>query len=84
VNEEPQPHEQTAEDRPETVGDLLLKRLGIDPNRWTIGDRRLALLGIGIGLTILIIAVSRILSPLCSATASPYVRSILHHRPWRA
>jgi uncharacterized protein YjbI with pentapeptide repeats len=57
VDEGPQPHEQTAEDRPETVGDLLLKRLGIDPNRWTIGDRRLALLGIGIGLTILIIAV---------------------------
>jgi uncharacterized protein YjbI with pentapeptide repeats len=57
VNEEPQPHEQTAKDRPETIGDLLLKRLGIDPNRWTIGDRRLALLGIGIGLTILIIAV---------------------------
>jgi hypothetical protein len=50
VDQEPQPNEQIA-------GDRLLKLLGIDPNKWTVGDRRIALLGIGIGLTIVIIAV---------------------------
>jgi uncharacterized protein YjbI with pentapeptide repeats len=45
-----QPNEQIA-------GDRLLKALGIDPNKWTAGDRRIALLGIGIVLTIVIIAV---------------------------
>jgi uncharacterized protein YjbI with pentapeptide repeats len=49
--------EQQSEDRTETVGDRLLQKLGIDPKKWTIGDRRLALLGVGIGLTIVIIAV---------------------------
>lgn len=48
---------QTAGDQPETAGDRLLKRLGIDPDKWTVGDRRLGLLGIGIGLAIVIIAV---------------------------
>jgi hypothetical protein len=57
VDQEPQPNEQAAEDHPETVGDRLLKWLGIDPNKWTVGDRRLALFGVGIGLTIVIIAV---------------------------
>lgn len=46
----PQPNEQI-------LGDRLLKTVGIDPNKWTVGDRRIALLGIGIGLTIVIIAV---------------------------
>jgi hypothetical protein len=50
VEQEQQPREQIA-------GDRLLKTLGIDPNKWTVGDRRLALLGFGIGLTIVIIAV---------------------------
>jgi hypothetical protein len=50
VDQEPQPNEQSA-------GDLPLKTLGIDPNKWTVGDRRIALLGVGIGLTIVIIAV---------------------------
>jgi hypothetical protein len=50
VDQEPQPTEPIA-------GDRLLKTLGIDPNKWTVGDRRIALLGIGIGLTIVIIAV---------------------------
>jgi len=57
VDQEQQPSKQTAEDRPETAGDRLLKRLGIDPNKWTVGDHRLALLGVVIGLTIVIIAV---------------------------
>jgi uncharacterized protein YjbI with pentapeptide repeats len=57
VDKESQPHEPTAEDRPETFGDRLLKRLGLDPNKWTVGDRRLALFGVGIGLVIMIIAV---------------------------
>ena len=39
------------------AGDRLLKTLGIDPNKWTVGDRRIALLGIGIGLTIVVISV---------------------------
>jgi hypothetical protein len=55
--EEPQPNEPIAGDRREIVGYRLLKRLGIDPNKWPVGDRRLALLGVGIGLTIVIIAV---------------------------
>jgi uncharacterized protein YjbI with pentapeptide repeats len=50
VEEEPQPRERIA-------GDRLLKSLGIDPNKWTVGDRRIVLLGIGIGLSIVIIAV---------------------------
>jgi uncharacterized protein YjbI with pentapeptide repeats len=50
VDQEPQPNEHIA-------GDRLLKALGIDPNKWTVGDRRIALIGIGIGLTIVIIAV---------------------------
>jgi len=50
VDQEPQPNEQIA-------GDRLLKTLGIDPNKWTVGDRRIALLAIGIGLTIVIFAV---------------------------
>jgi uncharacterized protein YjbI with pentapeptide repeats len=50
VNQEQQPSKQIA-------GDRLLKTLGIDPNKWTVGDRRIALLGISIGLTIVIIAV---------------------------
>jgi hypothetical protein len=50
VDQEPQLNEQIA-------GDRLLKTLGIDPNKWTVGDQRIALLGIGIGLAIVIIAV---------------------------
>lgn len=50
VDQEPQPNKQIA-------GDRLLTRLGIDPNKWTVGDRRLALLAVGIGLAIVIIAV---------------------------
>ena len=49
VDQEPQSKEQIA-------GDRLLKMLGIDADKWTVGDRRIALLGIGIGLTIVIIA----------------------------
>jgi hypothetical protein len=30
--------------------DQLLKTLGIDPEKWIVGDRRIALLEIGIGL----------------------------------
>ncbi len=41
----------------EIAGDRLLKRLGIDQNKWTVGDRRIAHLGIGIGLAIVIIVV---------------------------
>src|SRR5215211_8824610 len=48
--EEPQANEHIA-------GDRLLKALGIDPNKWTVGDRRIALVGIGIGLTIVIVSV---------------------------
>jgi hypothetical protein len=57
VDQEQQPSKQTAGDRPETSGDRFLKRPGMDPNKWTSGDRRLGLLGVGIGLTIVIIAV---------------------------
>jgi hypothetical protein len=39
------------------AGDRLLKTLGIDLIQWTVGDRRIALLGIGIGLTIVIISI---------------------------
>ena len=39
------------------VGDPLLKRLGIDPRAWPVVDRIIALLGVGIGLTIVVIAV---------------------------
>jgi hypothetical protein len=39
------------------AGDRLLKRLGLDPKKWTVGDRRLALLGVAIGLIIVIVAV---------------------------
>jgi uncharacterized protein YjbI with pentapeptide repeats len=35
----------------------LLGTVGIDPNKWTAADRSIALLGIGIGLTIVIITV---------------------------
>ena len=38
VDQEQQPKKQIA-------GDRLLNTLGIDPNKWTVGDRRLALLG---------------------------------------
>jgi Pentapeptide repeats (8 copies) len=50
VDQEPQPRQQNA-------GDGLLKTLGIDPDKWTVGDRRIALLGIGIDLIIGIVAV---------------------------
>jgi hypothetical protein len=50
MDQQPRPREQIS-------GDRLLKALGIDPNKWTVGDRRLALLAIGIGLVIVIIAV---------------------------
>jgi hypothetical protein len=50
VNQDQQPNKQIVEDR-------LLKTLGIDPNKWTVGDRRIAFLGVGKGLSIMIIAV---------------------------
>ena len=50
MDQEQQPSKQTP-------GDQLLRRLGADPNEWTIGDRRLALLAIVIGLVIVIITV---------------------------
>jgi hypothetical protein len=50
VDEESQRSEHNA-------GDRLLKTLGIDPNKWTVGDRRIALLGIGIGVAIVIISI---------------------------
>jgi hypothetical protein len=37
-----------------TAGDRLLKGLGIDSDKWTVGDRRLALLVISAGLAVLI------------------------------
>jgi uncharacterized protein YjbI with pentapeptide repeats len=39
------------------AGDRLLKRLGIDPGEWTLGERCIVLLAIGIGLVIVITAV---------------------------
>ena len=50
VDEESQRNEHNA-------GDRLLKTLGIDQNKWTVGDRRIALLGIGIGVAIVIISI---------------------------
>jgi Pentapeptide repeats (8 copies) len=50
VDQESQPNKHIAEDG-------FLKTLGIDPKKWTVGDRRIALMGIGIGLTIVIISV---------------------------
>jgi hypothetical protein len=50
VDQEPAPNGQIA-------GDRLLKTLGIDPEKWTLGDRRIAFVGIVIGLGIMIIAV---------------------------
>jgi hypothetical protein len=50
VGQEQQPSKQIA-------GDRLLKTLGIDLEKWTIGDRRIALLGIVIGLAVVIIAI---------------------------
>ena len=38
VDQEQQPNKQIG-------GDRLLNTLRIDPNKWTVGDRRLALLG---------------------------------------
>jgi|SRR5215213_3554474 len=41
----------------QTVGERFLKWLGLDSSIWTVGDRRLALLAISIGLAIVIIAI---------------------------
>jgi uncharacterized protein YjbI with pentapeptide repeats len=57
VDQEHHPSELTAGGQPETAEDRLLKRVGIDPDKWTVGDRRLALLGVGIGLAVVILAV---------------------------
>jgi hypothetical protein len=43
--------------RKQITGDRFLETLGIDSNKWSVGDRRIALLGIGIVLLIVIIAV---------------------------
>jgi hypothetical protein len=50
VAQEQQPNKQIA-------GDRLLKWIGLDPAKWTEGDRRLALLAIGIVLALVIITV---------------------------
>ncbi len=49
--------DQEQQPRKQPAGARLQKRLGIDLNKWTVGDRRLAHLGIGIGLSIVIITV---------------------------
>jgi uncharacterized protein YjbI with pentapeptide repeats len=54
VDQEQQPSKQTAEENPKTAGYRLLKGLGIDPHKWTVGDRRLVLLAIGAGLAVVI------------------------------
>jgi hypothetical protein len=48
---------QVAQEQPskQIAGDRLLKSLGFDPKKWTVSDRLSALLGIGIGLTIVIV-----------------------------
>lgn len=50
MSQEQQPSKQIA-------GDRVLKWLGLDPNKWTVGDRCWALLGVGIGLAIVLIAI---------------------------
>jgi uncharacterized protein YjbI with pentapeptide repeats len=50
VDQEQQPSKQIA-------GDQHLKRLGVDPNQWTVGDRLLAIVVIVMVLAIVIIAV---------------------------
>ena len=57
MDQEQQPSKQTAEEKPETGGDRLLKGLGFDSDKWTVGDRWLALLVIGAGLAVLIIGI---------------------------
>jgi uncharacterized protein YjbI with pentapeptide repeats len=54
--EEQQPSKQTA-GWERSLGDRLLRTLRMDPNRWTVGDRRLVILAIAIGLTIVAITV---------------------------
>jgi hypothetical protein len=50
---------QVAQEQPtkQITGDRLLKRLGIDMGEWTVGDRRIVLIAIGMGLAIVIITV---------------------------
>jgi hypothetical protein len=57
MDQEQQPSEQTSEEKPPTAEGRLLKRLGMDPDKWTVGDRWLALLVIGAGLAVLIIGI---------------------------
>jgi hypothetical protein len=52
-----QPSQQTSEEKTETPEGRLLKGLGMDPEKWTVGDRWLALLVIGAGLAVLIIGI---------------------------
>jgi Pentapeptide repeats (8 copies) len=57
MDQEQQQSKQTSEEKPETAEGRLLKGLGIDPDKWTVGDRWLALLVIGAGLPVLIIGI---------------------------
>ena len=51
------PSTQTPENPPETARYRLLKALGIDSSKWTLGDRLISLVAIGIGLAIAIVSV---------------------------
>jgi Pentapeptide repeats (8 copies) len=57
MDQEQQPSKQPSEEKPETAESRLLKRRGMDPDKWTVGDRWLALLVIGAGLAVLIIGI---------------------------
>jgi uncharacterized protein YjbI with pentapeptide repeats len=57
MDQEQQPSKQTSQEKPETAEGRLLKGLGIDPEKWTVADRWLALLVIGAALAILIIGI---------------------------
>ena len=45
VRDEERQVDQEQQPKKHIAGDRLLNTLGIDPNKWTVGDRRLALLG---------------------------------------
>ncbi len=49
--------DQEPEQNGQIAGDRLLKTLGIDPEKWTVGDRRMAFVGIVICVGIVTIAV---------------------------
>jgi hypothetical protein len=56
VDQEQLPSKQTA-GWERSFGDRVLSILRMDPDKWTMADRRLALLGTVVGLTIVIIAI---------------------------